>query len=394
MLYFIYQIMLSHRGPVRVPARFLLYLHRDKKADAIWYTVPNSFRNVFVSVLREVCELFTVYSDNDRGSTLISNLFIDKYMRDANDAQLKVYLYLLRMMNAGKTTSIPDMADQFNHTERDVIRSLRYWERRGLIELEYSAAGELMSLRMLSPRPDSDRQAYPVPFRGGARYDSDREDEDEREEESPRPAPAVPRLQAMAIPSQHSVPGQSGSPQYPAPGQSAGSTQYPASGQSAGSPQYPASGQSAGSPQLSSSGQSAGSPQHPDAASVEAFRSSAKRAQLLFVIEQYIGKPLSPSEVEAVYYISEQLHFSDALIDYLLQYCIDRGKKDFRYIQKVAVNWAEHGITTPKQAERAVSNFGRNRRGASGVKSSANPFNQFEQNQYDFDELEKEILGN
>ena len=73
---------------------------------------------------------------------------------------------------------------------------------------------------------------------------------------------------------------------------------------------------------------------------------------------------------------------------------IDRGKKDFRYIQKVAVNWAEHGITTPKQAERAVSSFGKNRRGASGVKSSANPFNQFEQNQYDFDELEKEILGN
>ena len=136
------------------------------------------------------------------------------------------------------------------------------------------------------------------------------------------------------------------------------------------------------------------SARHPDAASVEAFRSSAKRAQLLFVIEQYIGKPLAPSEVESVYYISEQLHFSDALIDYLLQYCIDRGKKDFRYIEKVAVNWAEHGITTPKQAERAASGFGKGRRGISGVKPSANPFNQFEQNQYDFDQLEKEILGN
>ena len=314
--------------------------------------------------------MFTVYSENDLGSTLVSNLFIDKYMSDANDAQLKVYLYLLRMMNAGRTTSIPDMADQFNHTERDVMRSLRYWERRGLIELEYSAAGELMSLRMIAPRQDSDRQTYPVPFRGGMKFDGAREESDYDEEEA-RPAPAVPRLQAMAIPSQHSV-----------------------SGQGAALPQHPASVQSAVSPQHSAAGQGAASPQHPDAASVEAFRSSAKRAQLLFVIEQYIGKPLAPSEVESVYYISEQLHFSDALIDYLLQYCIDRGKKDFRYIQKVAVNWAEHGITTPKQAERAVSSFGRNRRGASGVKSSANPFNQFEQNQYDFDELEKEILGN
>ena len=314
--------------------------------------------------------MFTVYSENDLGSTLVSNLFIDKYMSDANDAQLKVYLYLLRMMNAGRTTSIPDMADQFNHTERDVMRSLRYWERRGLIELEYSAAGELMSLRMIAPRQDSDRQTYPVPFRGGMKFDGAREESDYDEEET-RPAPAVPRLQAMAIPSQHSV-----------------------SGQGTALSQHPASAQSAVSPQNSAAGQGAASPQHPDAASVEAFRSSAKRAQLLFVIEQYIGKPLAPSEVESVYYISEQLHFSDALIDYLLQYCIDRGKKDFRYIQKVAVNWAEHGITTPKQAERAVSSFGRNRRGASGVKPSANPFNQFEQNQYDFDELEKEILGN
>ena len=57
---------------------------------------------------REVREVFTVYSENDRGSTLISNLFIDQYMKDANDAQLKVYLYLLRMMNAGRPTSISD----------------------------------------------------------------------------------------------------------------------------------------------------------------------------------------------------------------------------------------------------------------------------------------------
>ena len=326
--------------------------------------------------------MFTVYSENDLGSTLVSNLFIDKYMSDANDAQLKVYLYLLRMMNAGRTTSIPDMADQFNHTERDVMRSLRYWERRGLIELEYSAAGELMSLRMIAPRQDSDRQTYPVPFRGGMKFDGAREESDYDEEET-RPAPAVPRLQAMAIPSQHSV-----------SGQGAVLPQHSVSGQGTALSQHPASAQSAVSPQNSAAGQGAASPQHPDAASVEAFRSSAKRAQLLFVIEQYIGKPLAPSEVESVYYISEQLHFSDALIDYLLQYCIDRGKKDFRYIQKVAVNWAEHGITTPKQAERAVSSFGRNRRGASGVKPSANPFNQFEQNQYDFDELEKEILGN
>ena len=322
--------------------------------------------------------MFTVYSEADLGSTLISNLFIDKYMKDANDAQLKVYLYLLRMMNAGRTTSIPDMADQFNHTEREVMRSLRYWERRGLIVLEYSGAGDLMSLRMVSPKAESETQGYPVPFQGGLVSGGTEEDPDYPEKEN-RTAPAVPRLQAMAIPAQHSVPAESASAQT-ASSQAAGSLT------SAEQLSPDKTGVEAEDRKTSF--------RHPDAASVEAFKSSTKRAQLLYIIEQYIGKPLAPSEVESVYYISEQLHFSDALIDYLLQYCIDRGKKDFRYIQKVAVNWAERGITTPKQAERSVSSFSRKGRGAQGVRPSANPFNQFEQNQYDFDELEKDILSN
>ena len=310
--------------------------------------------------------MFTVYNGNDPGSTLVSNLFIDNYMKDANDAQLKVYLYLLRMMNAGLTTSISDMAVRFNHTERDIARSLRYWEDRGLVMLEYGGNGEISALHIVSPRKDNAAQAYQ--------------------------APSLPRLQPMAIPSQYAAPALFTGPsapaapaQFTAPAASsqftapAASSQFTAPAASAQFTAPAASAQNAASARETavSGGRASAeaavpdsSSRKPDAASVEAFRSSAKRAQLLFVIEQYIGKPLAPNEVESVYYISEQLHFSDALIDYLLQYCIDRGKKDFRYIEKVAVNWAEHGITTPKQAERAASGFSKNRRGYAGVKPS------------------------
>ena len=41
----------------------------------------------------------------------------------------------------------------------------------------------------------------------------------------------------------------------------------------------------------------------------------------------------------------------------LLQYCVDRGKKDFKYIEKVAVSWAEDGITTPKQAQKRATRY-------------------------------------
>ena len=69
-----------------------------------------------------------IYRAVTNDQTSISNLFIDEYMADANDAQLKIYLFLIRMMNANLPTSVTDIADKFNYTEKDVLRSLTYWE--------------------------------------------------------------------------------------------------------------------------------------------------------------------------------------------------------------------------------------------------------------------------
>lgn len=139
---------------------------------------------------------------------------------------------------------------------------------------------------------------------------------------------------------------------------------------------------------------------------IESFSTSKNRAQLLFAIEQYIGKPLSLNEIRTIWYISEVLHFSDDLIDYLLQFCVDRGKKDFRYISKVAENWAQNGITTPAQAEASSEETAAKTRTAAAGRTgnsspqagakrprSTNNFNQFEQNSYDFDALENELLS-
>ena len=83
---------------------------------------------------------FKVYQENYSDVTVVSNIFIDEYMKEANDAQLKVYLYLLRTMSAHLPTSVSDIADQFNHTEKDVLRALKYWEKNRLLALEYDDA--------------------------------------------------------------------------------------------------------------------------------------------------------------------------------------------------------------------------------------------------------------
>ena len=63
-----------------------------------------------------------IYQNIHKEQTVVSNCFIDDYMAEANDAQLKIYLFLIRMMSANLPTSVTDIADKFNYTEKDVIK--------------------------------------------------------------------------------------------------------------------------------------------------------------------------------------------------------------------------------------------------------------------------------
>ena len=74
----------------------------------------------------------------DTNATLVSNIFIDKYMPDANGEFVKIYIYILRSISdATVNVSISGMADIFNQTEADVIRALKYWGKQNVIQLSY-----------------------------------------------------------------------------------------------------------------------------------------------------------------------------------------------------------------------------------------------------------------
>ena len=252
----------------------------------------------------------TIYKDETVDSTVVSNYFIDEYMKDANDAQLKIYLYLLRMMNAHLATSVSDIADKFNHTEKDVIRALKYWEKHHLLDLDFDENKILVGIHIRdleNPSAGSCRTAAStfVPM--------------------PASMPSVPVNGAQSMPPQA----------MPLGSITAIPTQDPESASAFEKPVYSAD-------------------------QLREFKNRQDTAQLLFIAESYIGKPLTPSEMKTILYFTDVLHFSDDLIDYLLQYCVERGKKDFKYIERVAVNWAEEGITTPRQAQKAATRYDKN----------------------------------
>lgn len=224
----------------------------------------------------------TIYQNNYTDSTVISNHFIDEYMEDANDAQLKIYLYLLRMVNARLDTSIGDIADKFNYTEKDVKRALAYWERKRLLFLDYDSHKNITGIHLL----DSSAISNP----------------------SVNTAVTYPFV-STAVPEQPQV------------------RQF-----SMEKPNYTAD-------------------------QLRDFKADENTARLLFVAEQYLKKPLSANDMRTILFIMDKLGFSEDLTDYLIQYCVDRGKRDLRYIEKVAISWAEQGITTQKQAAALAGKY-------------------------------------
>lgn len=202
----------------------------------------------------------TINQNMGISTTALSNIFIDEYMADANDAEIKVYLYLLRMMCANEATSVSDLADKFNYTEKDVHRALTYWENQGLISLEISESGHLTGIHM--------------------------------QDIEPRKGAAIRSLNAVSTLPKYSVVKKE----------------------------------------------------------EKKVVKHKENPQMLFVAEQYFGRTLNSNEIKTIYYIQDELEFSEDLIDYLLQHCASAGKKDFDYVRKVAISWHEKGIKTPEEA--------------------------------------------
>lgn len=256
----------------------------------------------------------TIYQDNYTDSTVISNRFIDEYMQAANDAQLKIYLYLIRMMSARLGTSISDIADKFNYTEKDVLRALKYWEKNHLLTLDCDEHKNITGIHLL----DSNACADMLSITAGAAAAS----------MATYPSAAAASMAAYPQAATTSM------------------TAYPQA------PEFlPAQPAKPVTPVFEKPNYTA--------EQLRSFKANEDTARLLFVAEQYLKKPLSAGDVRTIFFIMDRLGFSEDLTDYLLQYCVDRGKRDFRYIEKVAISWAEQGISTPKQAAVLAGKYDR-----------------------------------
>jgi DnaD/phage-associated family protein len=113
----------------------------------------------------------------------------------------------------------------------------------------------------------------------------------------------------------------------------------------------------------------ASEPQMPGTAETEAALSRDRIAevreqkdikQLIYVAEQYLQRPLTSAEQNDFIYYYDTLNFSTDLIEYLLEYCISKGSANRHYMKKVALAWAEAGISSVLQAKQESNLYNKN----------------------------------
>lgn len=224
-------------------------------------------------------------------ATVLSNVFIDEYLKDANDAQLKVYLFLVRRLQAGDPVSISDMADRFNHTEKDILRALCYWEKCGILTLKLSPdRTTLQQIRLLPLSKGKRQDAGQTDFSteqttGHISHDVGRFADTTRSSDAERFGDAARNSEQGA---DAALPG--------AAARDTSNTTAASSGRTA-APQIRSI------TMLSHQSLEPADPYAKPAYSLDelkSFQQQENTAQLIFIAEQYLGRTLSPADMKSI----------------------------------------------------------------------------------------------
>ncbi len=82
------------------------------------------------------------------GATIISNAFIERYINNANASHIRFYLYLMYYSQSHRSFSISSACDFLDDSEKDVIRSINYWEKQGIFKVTRTDKNTITSINI------------------------------------------------------------------------------------------------------------------------------------------------------------------------------------------------------------------------------------------------------
>lgn len=261
-----------------------------------------------------------ISSDIATSFTTVSDIFIDQYMPKANGEFVKVYLYLLRATGSGAgIATISEIADHFSNTEADIIRALNYWASEGILQVQTGADGQIIGINLCSlsvsgmqAAQSNIQSAVADNAAQNSLQNSVVNNAAQNNLQNSVVNNAVQNISTANIRMQDSVVEKLKS-------------------------QTP--------------DKAASSQKEYTLDKIKEFRKNPDISELFFIIETYLKHTLSSSDTNMVLYWLDELHFSTDLVEYLVEYCITKGHSSLRYMNKVALGWADAGIKTVDQAK-------------------------------------------
>lgn len=254
-------------------------------------------------------ETITITTENHETYSAVSNFFIDYYMTSANGEFVKIYLYLVRLLNSGRAVTVADIADHFNCTEKDICRAIKYWIKEKALRLEYTSDKVLTGITVLplKPKATQSNNASLLSMLGVT---------DEQNQQTKEFAKTTKKTQENA----------------------------------------------ASDADVSYITNSTKAPEKKEykADFLAKMQDDKDFGDILYLAEVYTKRPPSSSMFQTLAYIYDGLSFSTDLLEYLLEYCAEINHTSHRYMQTVAINWYEAGIHTVEEAKAASMQFNAN----------------------------------
>lgn len=261
-----------------------------------------------------------ISSDIATSFTTVSDIFIDQYMPKANGEFVKVYLYLLRATGSGAgIATISEIADHFSNTEADIVRALNYWASEGILQVQTGADGQITGINLCSPAVSAMQAAQ------------------NNIQSSVADNATQNNMQSGVINNAVQNNMQSNVDNNTAQNISGADSQM----------------QDSVMEKLKNQATDKAAPSQKEYTldEIKEFRKNPDISELFFIIETYLKHTLSSTDTNMVLYWLDELHFSTDLVEYLVEYCITKGHSSLRYMNKVALGWADAGIKTVDQAK-------------------------------------------
>ena len=274
-----------------------------------------------------------ISSDIATSFTTVSDIFIDQYMPKANGEFVKVYLYLLRATGSGAgIATISEIADHFSNTEADIVRALNYWASEGILQVQTGTDGQITGINLCSLAV-SGMQAAQSNIQSAV---TDNAAQNNLQNGVVNNA-TQNNLQNGVVNNAAQNNLQNGVVNNGAQNISTANIQM----------------QDSVVEKLKNQATDKPAPSQKEYTldEIKEFRKNPDISELFFIIETYLKHTLSSTDTNMVLYWLDELHFSTDLVEYLVEYCITKGHSSLRYMNKVALGWADAGIKTVDQAK-------------------------------------------